>query len=104
MAERVTDQERAAISAADARLLPRVRVTHEDRLARLGAGWLRRLFGVHGTTLEILHPKKSGGRDDLLEDFISLVTAFAGRLYGMRSAEARRLLAESGQRPEGAAR
>ena len=79
-----------------------VRVTHEDRLARFGAGWLKSLFAVHGVTLEVLHPKKSGGRDELLEDFASLVTTFAGRLYGMRSAEARRrLLAEAGQRAGG---
>lgn len=78
-----------------------VRVTHEDRLARFGVGWLKRLFAVCGVTLEVLHPKKSGGRDELLEDFVSLVTNFAGRLYGMRSAEARkRLLAETGQADE----
>ena len=75
-----------------------VRVTHEDRLARFGVGWLKRLFAVYGVTVEVLHPKKLGGRDELLEDFVSLVTTFAGRLYGMRSAENRkRLLAESGQ-------
>jgi putative resolvase len=82
-----------------------VRVTHEDRLARFGTGWLKRLFAVYGVTLEVLHPKKSGGRDELLEDFVSLVTTFAGRVYGMRSAEARkRLLAESGQCPAGGVR
>lgn len=75
-----------------------VRVTHEDRLARFGVGWLKRLFAVYGVTVEVLHPKKFGGRDELLEDFVSLVTTFAGRLYGMRSAENRkRLLRESGQ-------
>jgi predicted site-specific integrase-resolvase len=74
-----------------------VRVTHEDRLARFGVGWLKHLLSVHGASLEVLHPKKLGGRDELLEDFVSLVTTFAGRLYGMRSAEnRRRLLAESG--------
>jgi putative resolvase len=76
-----------------------VRVTHEDRLARFGVGWLKQLFAVHGVTLEVLHPKKSGGREELLEDFMSLVTTFAGRLYGMRSAESRRrLLAEAAER------
>jgi predicted site-specific integrase-resolvase len=80
-----------------------VRVTHEDRLARFGVGWLKRLFAVYGVALEVLHPKKSGGRDELLEDFVLLVTTFAGRLYGMRSAQAReRLLAESGQCAENA--
>jgi predicted site-specific integrase-resolvase len=77
-----------------------VRVTHEDRLARFGVGWLKALFSVYGATLEVLHPKTAGGREELLEDFVSLVTTFAGRLYGMRSAESRRrLLAESGQCP-----
>ncbi|MFC9914743.1 IS607 family transposase [Streptomyces sp. NPDC127197] len=81
-----------------------VRVTHEDRLARFGVGWLKHLLSVYGANLEVLHPKKRGGRDELLEDFGSLVTAFAGRLYGMRSAEnRRRLLAESGQCGERAA-
>ncbi len=73
-----------------------VRVTHEDRLARFGIGWLRQLFAVYG--VEVLHPKKLGGRVELLGDFACLVTTFAGRLYGVRSAEnRRRLLAESGQ-------
>ncbi|MCT9080254.1 IS607 family transposase [Streptomyces fulvoviolaceus] len=77
-----------------------VRVTHEDRLARFGVGWLTQLFNTHGVTLEVLYPKKLGGREELLEDFISLVTTFAGRLYGIRGAEARkRLIAESGQCP-----
>ncbi|MFU8854495.1 IS607 family transposase [Micromonospora sp. SL1-18] len=75
-----------------------VRVTHEDRLARFGVGWLKQLLAVHGATLDVLHSTKCGGREELVEDFVSLVTTFAGRLYGMRSAEnRRRLLAESGQ-------
>ena len=93
------------LSAAAERQVTLVRVTHEDRLARFGAGWLRRLLAVHGATVEILHPKAQGGREELLEDFISLVTTFAGRLYGMRSAAARkRLLAESDRCPPGGIR
>jgi len=93
------------LSAAADGLVTVVRVTHEDRLARFGAGWLRRLLAVHGATVEVLHPKAQGGREELLEDFISLVTTFAGRLYGMRSAAARRrLLAESDKCPPGGAR
>jgi excisionase family DNA binding protein len=82
-----------------------VRVTHEDRLARFGAGWLRRLLAVRGATVGVLHPKAQGGREELPEDFISLVTAFAGRLYGMRSAAARkRLPVESDRRVPGGGR
>jgi putative resolvase len=79
-----------------------VQVTHEDRLSRFGAGWLRRLLAAHGATVDVFHPKAQGGREELLEDFVSPVTTFADRLYGMRSAAARkRLLAESDQRPPG---
>jgi putative resolvase len=94
--------EEMLAAAADGQVTV-VRVTHEDRLARFGAGW--RLLAVHGATVEVLHPKAQGGREKLLEDFISLVTTFAGRLYGMRSAAARkRLLAESGTSPPGGSR
>lgn len=82
-----------------------VRVTHEDRLARFGAGRLRRLLAVHGAAVEVLHPQAQGGREEFLEDFISPVTTFAGRLYGMRSAAApKRLLAGSDRRPPGSVR
>jgi len=93
------------LSAVADRQVTVVRVTHEDRLARFGAGWLRRLLAVHGATVEVLHPKAQDGTEELLEDFISLVTTFAGRLYGMRSAAARkRLLAESGRCSPGGGR
>lgn len=40
--------------------------------------------------------KKTGGHDELLADFVSLVATFAGRLYGLRSAANRkRLLTET---------
>ncbi|HET9967487.1 MAG TPA: hypothetical protein VFQ68_04570 [Streptosporangiaceae bacterium] len=81
-----------------------VRVTHEDRLARFGAGWLRRRLTAHGAAVEVLHSKAQGGREELVEDFICLVTNCAGRLYGMRSAAARRrLLAGSDRCPPAAA-
>jgi len=80
--------EKVLAAAADGQVSV-VRVTHEDRLARFGAGWLRRRPAVHGATMEVLHPKARGGWEELLEDFISLVATFAGRLYGMRSAAAR---------------
>ncbi|BCY08598.1 IS607 family transposase ISTko1 [Actinoplanes sp. L3-i22] len=79
-----------------------VRVTHEDRLARFGVGWLRMLLSRDGVAVEVLHPKGSaGGREELLADFMALVATFAGRLYGIRSRETRqRLLAEAaGDRP-----
>lgn len=82
-----------------------VRVTPEERLGRFGAGWLRRLLAACGAAVEVLHPKTGDGREELLGDFISLVTPFAGRGSGMRSGAARKLrLTESGRYPPGGGR
>jgi predicted site-specific integrase-resolvase len=76
-----------------------VRVTHLDRLARFGGGWLSALLARDGVSVEVLHLKGSaGGVEELLADFRSVVATFAGRMYGIRSVEAkRRLLAAAGQ-------
>jgi predicted site-specific integrase-resolvase len=76
-----------------------VRVTHSDRLARFGIVWLTALLAGDGVTVEVLHSKGSaGGIEELVDDFMSLVATFAGRMYGIRSREAkRRLLAAAGE-------
>lgn len=71
-----------------------VRVTHEDRLARFGVGWLTMLLARDGVTVEVLYPKAGSPMEELLADFTSLVSVFAGRMYGIRSRENKaRLLA-----------
>ncbi|MGI5238074.1 IS607 family transposase [Dactylosporangium sp. CA-139066] len=73
---------RRLLEAARAGAFTVVRVTHEDRLARYGAGWLREILARDGVTVA---------------DFMSLVATFAGRMYGIRSREARqRLLRDAG--------
>ena len=82
------------LKAASAHEFTVLRVTHEDRLARFGGGWLEALLARDDITVEIAHPKAvaAGGMDELLADFMSLVSTFAGRMYGLRSKEARRRL------------
>ena len=68
-------------------------VTHEDRLTRFGLTWIRDLFTAAGVEVTVLHPKSGGSpEDELVADFVALVASFSGRLYGQRSAEARRRL------------
>jgi predicted site-specific integrase-resolvase len=72
-----------------------VRVTHEDRPARFGVGWITMLLADRGVTVEILHAQGGAGdREELLADFMSLVATFAGRMYGIGSKQARRRLLE----------
>jgi excisionase family DNA binding protein len=73
-----------------------VRVTHVDRLARFGVAWITQLLAVHGVTVEVIHHKGSaGGMEEFLADFMSLIATFAGRMYGIRSREARRRLLDA---------
>lgn len=72
-----------------------VRVTHEDRLARFGVTWLKDILNEYGVTVEVLHSKgkaNPGGTEELLEDFMSLVATFSGRMYGIRSRDTRKEL------------
>ena len=91
------------LAMAQAGQISVVRVTHEDRLARFGSAWLRQLLERDGVSLEGAHPKGSGGGlEELLEDFTALVATFAGRMYGIRSKEAkRRLLVQAQQKVSG---
>jgi len=58
-------------------------VEHTDRFARFGANYLIKLLEKAGRTVEIINPPEND-RDDLMEDFVSIITSFTARLYGQR--------------------
>jgi predicted site-specific integrase-resolvase len=74
-----------------------VRVTHEDRLARFGTAWITALLEWDQVRVEVLHSRRGapGGSEELLADFMMLVASFSGRMYGIRSRQARRRLLEA---------
>lgn len=74
-----------------------VRVTHEDRLARFGTAWITALLDRDQVRVEVLHPRRGapGGSEELLADFMALDASFSGRMYGIRSRQARRRLLEA---------
>ncbi|MEM0146432.1 MAG: hypothetical protein QXY52_02565 [Conexivisphaerales archaeon] len=57
-------------------------IAYEDRLARFGIETLKKTFTTFGT--EIINHEKAL-QEELVEDLITTVSHFAGRLYGMRS-------------------
>lgn len=73
-----------------------VRVTHPDRLARFGTTWITALLARDNVEVKVLHPKGSaGGMEELLADFMALVSSFAGRMYGIRGQAAKARLLEA---------
>lgn len=78
-----------------------VRVTHKDRLARFGTAWITALLERDQVRVEVLHPRGGapGGSEELLADFMMLVASFSGRMYGIRSRQARQRLLEAATTP-----
>ena len=61
----------------------RLVVEHKDRLTRFSLQLLKMLAGEQGRTIEIVNEAEND-KDDLMEDFIAIITSFCARLYGLR--------------------
>ena len=58
-------------------------VEDKDRLARFGLNYLQILLEREGRKVEIIN-NVLDSRDDLMQDFVSIITSFTARLYGLR--------------------
>ena len=58
-------------------------VENKDRLARFGVNYIQKLLALRGRSIEIVNEMESE-RDDLMQDFVSIITSFCARLYGRR--------------------
>jgi len=60
-------------------------VAFKDRLTRFGFEYLKRYFESHGVKIEVVEESEKGYVEELIDDFVSIVTSFAARIYGKRS-------------------
>jgi len=58
-------------------------VEHKDRLTRFGFNYIRILFNQLGKEIEVVNETKDN-KEDLMQDFIAIITSFCTRLYGLR--------------------
>lgn len=58
-------------------------IEHKDRLARFGLNYIEKLLGLMGRKIEVINVNNND-RDDLMQDFVSIITSFTARLYGQR--------------------
>lgn len=56
---------------------------HKDRIARFGLNYLSIVLEKQGKKIEIIN-NVLDSRDDLMQDFVSIITSFTARLYGLR--------------------
>ncbi|MCI0419859.1 MAG: IS607 family transposase [Acidobacteria bacterium] len=73
----------------------RIVVEHKDRLTRFGFNYLDRLLKMQGREIEVINLAENG-KEDLVQDFVAIVTSFCARLYGQRRAKRKteKLIAE----------
>ena len=78
-------------------------VEHKDRLTRFGFNYIERLLAMQGRQIEVINPSTGSGqalaengKEDLIQDFVSIVTSFCARLYGQRRSRRKteRIIAE----------
>ena len=66
-------------------------VEFRDRLTRFGFEYLKRYFKSHNVRVEVVEESEKGYLEELVEDFVSIVISFAGRIYGKRSQKFRKI-------------
>ena len=77
-------------------------VEHKDRLTRFGFNYLEQLLAMQGRQIEVINLAENG-KEDLTQDFVSIVTSFCARLYGQRRSKRKteRIIAELQHGEEG---
>lgn len=63
--------------------IKKIVVEHSDRFSRFGMNYISKLLQMQGREIEVIN-EQSNDRDDLMQDFVSIVTSFCARLYGLR--------------------
>ncbi len=62
-------------------------VEHRDRLTRFGFHYIEQLMQMQGRRLEVIFPSDTD--NDLVDDFIAVITSMASRIYGRRTSKRR---------------
>jgi predicted site-specific integrase-resolvase len=70
-------------------------VEHKDRLTRFGFNYICKLLAMQGRRIEVINLVENG-KEDLIQDFVSIITSFCARLYGQRRSKRKteRIIAE----------
>lgn len=62
-------------------------VENRDRLTRFGSHYIETLLDAQGRRVEIIFPHETG--DELVDDFVAIITSMAARIYGRRQSKRR---------------
>jgi putative resolvase len=67
------------------RRISKVVIAHPDRLTRFGFKTIEELLRAFGVEVAVLNHEDKDPREELVEDLTTIISHFAGKLYGMGS-------------------
>jgi len=76
---------RRILKLATEKKVSKVVVAYPDRLTRFGFETLVELLRAFGVEVVVLNHEDRDPKEELVEDLITIISHFAGKLYGMRS-------------------
>ena len=59
-------------------------ITHKDRFIRFGYDWFEKFCMKFHTTIVIANNEELSPQEELVQDIVSILHVFSGRLYGLR--------------------
>lgn len=59
-------------------------ITYKDRFVRFGYEWFERLCKMHDTKIVVLNNVETSPTQEIIDDMVSIVHVFSGRLSGLR--------------------
>jgi putative resolvase len=82
----INDQRPKFLALLANRDIHRIVVEHQDRASRFGIAYIQTLLAMQDRELVIVNTADTA-QDDLMGDFVAIITSFAARLYGRRRAK-----------------
>ena len=74
--------------------IDKIVVLYKDRLIRFGYELMENLCEKYGTAIEIIDNTEKTEEQELVEDFIQIVTVLSCRLQGKRANKAKKMMKE----------
>lgn len=79
----VNDSRKQLIKLLQSDSYTKIIVEHKDRLTRFGFNYIETLLNKSGKEIIVVN-RSSDDKEDLIQDFISIITSFCSRIYGQR--------------------
>lgn len=79
----LNDERKGLISLLKDKSINLIIVEHKDRLTRFGFNYIETLLENENRKIEVINPPENH-KEDLVADFVSIITSFCARIYGKR--------------------